>query len=419
MPAPKIKTDYDKLRHIADLFGREADATREALRSLASAASALESGDWIGPGAQAFLQKMRLGTLPAMRRLADALTEAQRATLGILAIALRAEADAADALRARPQAWADFPFSTDATGMVGTASTTIPPRIYIVNGINNRRGDAPEDVLNPSDSMVKLRAYLIRNGCDPDQVVVTAPVFNTNLRATQLESTRFSLPSQQPANWLINTFAHAVNTITGAALDAANTALGVGQVAEEYATGGASQTQRIDGFVRADLAGHPLLPGQGIVLLGHSGGAVIAANLAPRLEGERVTRQGGEPTALDVLGVATLGAPLVNYDAASQVAPVVMLRHADDLFGLPMLRSDEARAEMSGALVALATGPARLGTLGAFVGFDLYARNAGASAVVDMTYDPGPDGPHRSYWQDSSTVYQALFGGLGLAATPK
>ncbi|MEO6061807.1 MAG: hypothetical protein ABIQ99_07720 [Thermoflexales bacterium] len=414
MPASKIKADYEKLRQIAHLFGREANATRETIQLLSLAVSGLESGDWIGPGALTFFVELRADVLPSLHRLGDALAQAQRATLGILAIARQAEADAAEVLRAQAFARADAPIDAAVAGMAGLVSAAIPPRIYIVNGINNRRADAPEDALNPSDSMVKLRAYLIRNGCDPDQVVVTAPVFNTNLHGTQLEGTRFGQPSLQPANWLTSAFAWGVNTITGAALGAANTAIGVGQVAQEYASSGASQTQRIDQFVRDDLARHPLLPDQGIVLLGHSGGAVIAANLAPRLEGERVAREVGSPTPLDVLGVATLGAPLANYDAVSKVAPVVMLRHVNDLFGLPVLRSDEARSEMAGALLAFAAGPARLGTTGAFVGFDLYARNAGASAVVDLTYAPGPDGPHRSYWQDSSTVYQALFDGLGL-----
>ena len=419
MPASKIKTDYQQLRQIADLFGREADATRGAFQTLVSASTALESGDWIGPGAQAFFKELRRDTMPSMRRVTEALTEAQRATQRILAIALQAETDAADALRALPQAWAHAPNEAVAAGMADVAPAPIPPRIYIVNGINNRRNDAPDDWLNPSDSMVKLRAYLIRNGYDPDQVVVTAPVFNTNLQGTQLTGTRFAQPSFQPANWLTSTFARSVNEITGAAFGVANTAVGLGQVAQEYVTSGASQTTRIDAFVRSDLAAHPLLPGQGILLLGHSGGGVIAANLAPRLEDERVARQGGGPAELDVLEVATLGAPLLNYDAASRVAPVVMLRHASDPFGLPVLRSDEARSDMVAAMVAVASGPARLGTLGAFAGFDLYARNAGASAVVDLTYDPGPDGPHRSYWQDSSTVYQALFGGSSLGATPK
>jgi len=419
MPAPKIKADYESLRRIAFLFGREASATQETVRSLSLAVSGLESGDWIGPGARAFFQELHANVLPALRRLSEALVEARAATLRILAISRQAEAEAADALRAPPHAGVDESFDVIYTGIAGLASAATPPRIYIVNGINSRRADGPSGTVQPGDSMLELREYLIRNGSAPSEVVVTAPVFNTNLRGSQLEGTHFAQPILQPANWLSGAFAQTVNMITGAAFDATNTAIGVGQVAQEYASGGASQTQRIDRFVRDDLARHPLLPDQGIVLLGHSGGGVIAANLAPQLEGESVARERGEPTALDVLGVVTLGAPLLNYDAASRVAPVVMLRHANDPYGVPALRSDEARSEMAGALIALAAGPTRLGTFGAFAGFDLYARNAGANAVVDLTYDPGPAGPHHSYWHDNSTVYQALFAGLGLEAASK
>jgi uncharacterized protein YukE len=411
VPASKIKVDYALLERVAALFGREAEATRRAREDLTRASADLEYGDWVGPGARAFMFELRDDVLPALRRLQEALSAAQRATARILAIARQAESDAADALRRLPESRPSAAAGDALWSIFGAAAPGVPPRIYIINGINNRRGNAPGDLLDPKDSMVKLRDYLVGNGYDPAEVVVTAPVFNTNLSGAW----RASLPLE-PANGLTSVFARSVNTLTGAALDAVNTVVGVGQVLDEYATRGGSQTQRIEAFVRADLARHPLLPGQGVALLGHSGGGVIAANLAPRLEGDRVARQAGMPSPLDVLGVVTLGAPIVNYDAASQVAPVLMLRHAGDPFGLPALRSDEARSQMTAALLALATGPAGLGTLGEFVGFDLYARNKGAGAVVDLAYDAGPDGAHRSYWQANSTVYQALLGGLGLGA---
>ncbi len=46
MPAPKIKADYESLRTIAFLFGREANATLETVRSLSQSVSGLESGDF-------------------------------------------------------------------------------------------------------------------------------------------------------------------------------------------------------------------------------------------------------------------------------------------------------------------------------------------------------------------------------------
>lgn len=417
MPSSKIRTDYEQLRHIAFVFGREADAIRATYDGLMLASAALESGDWIGPGAQALFDGLRHDAFPGLRRLVEALDAARQSTLRILAIGQQAEADAADALRGPPLAQTSA--EVVASGMAGLGSAAIPPRIYIVNGINNRRRNESADVLDLADSMVQLRDYLIRNGSDPAEVLVTAPVYNTNLGGAWLEGSRSAQQHLDPANALTSAFARNVNALIGAAFDAANTAVGAGQVLDEYATRGGGQTQRVDAFVREDLARHPLLPGQGIVLLGHSGGGVIAANLAPRLEGDSVARQSGSPSPLDVLGVATLGAPVVNFDAASQVAPVLMFRHANDPFGLPALRSDEARSHMAGALLALAAGPTGLGTLSGFVGFDLYARNHGASAVVDLRYEPGPAGAHRSYWQDNSTVYRALFDGLGVKPPPK
>ena len=95
MPAPKIRGDYDSLTRAASSFSKQAQAAQEMTRRVKGQMGVLQSGDWIGRGAQAFYQEMEQEVLPSLNRLANALDEAGRVTQKIRGILQKAEAEAA------------------------------------------------------------------------------------------------------------------------------------------------------------------------------------------------------------------------------------------------------------------------------------------------------------------------------------
>lgn len=121
MNAPKIRFDYNQIDDIAGRFAHEADETQRAHWALARAKDELQSGEWIGIGAQAFYAEMDAAVLPAMGRLAGALRAAAEGARAISALAGQAEADAAVALRRIP-AGANW-----APGPIATPKPTTPP----------------------------------------------------------------------------------------------------------------------------------------------------------------------------------------------------------------------------------------------------------------------------------------------------
>lgn len=102
MPAPKIRTQYDQLGDIARTFGEQAQAWQQTLRSVTQTMEVLQNGDWIGAGATAFYKEMGAEVLPALRRLAEAFSAAQRVTTQINQVLKRAEEEAAAVFRTTP-----------------------------------------------------------------------------------------------------------------------------------------------------------------------------------------------------------------------------------------------------------------------------------------------------------------------------
>lgn len=92
--APRVRIDYDLMAQVATGFAREAEAVRSARTQLAFCRDALRGGDWIGPGAQAFLAEMDGIVMPALGRLTEALEAAERGALQIRARLQLAERDA-------------------------------------------------------------------------------------------------------------------------------------------------------------------------------------------------------------------------------------------------------------------------------------------------------------------------------------
>ncbi len=204
------------------------------------------------------------------------------------------------------------------------------PRIYLINGINYN-GDATR--LEHFKRMV-TDAY----GPNVEVVVVEDHPYDSNL--AQFNPFRATI-------W---------GTVAQIPLQGINTIYNIVQVAREYITGSSTETDKVYQWIMDDLAKNGLL-GEGdldVILVGHSGGGAIAANMAGRLE---------QNAYVNVSGVVALGSPLVNVDQAAQYAETVLdIRHEQDnvatLFGLGQLRSDEGRIVAPAlALAALANPP--------------------------------------------------------------
>ena len=193
------------------------------------------------------------------------------------------------------------------------------------------------------------------HGYDPKSVSSTPAIYvrptGTNLTGTNLTGTHFG-GLLSPIDWLTNSTASATNVVTGLGADVINTTthtlgqqqvisspFGFAQVVNEYLQGGQGPfTQQTYDFINQDLRNHPLLPGQSVVLMGHSGGGAVVANLAGEIE---------RNIGADVSGIVTLGSPISNYDLASRYAEqIIQVRHQSDFIGAPIIRTDESHGLM-------------------------------------------------------------------------
>jgi WXG100 family type VII secretion target len=93
----KSRADYEALKQITQLFADAAQQIDSQNRDLNARAKVLEDGAWVGQAAQAFQAEMNGIVMPSMRRLANALGDAQRTTAQISAAFKEAE-DAASAV---------------------------------------------------------------------------------------------------------------------------------------------------------------------------------------------------------------------------------------------------------------------------------------------------------------------------------
>src|SRR5262245_20457412 len=99
MTVTKIRADYEALAEIAQAFGRQAQTAQGALGALQKDMSALEGGDWVGKGSDAFYAEMNTAVFPAMERLVAALNEAATTTRRIGQVMKQAEDDSAALFR--------------------------------------------------------------------------------------------------------------------------------------------------------------------------------------------------------------------------------------------------------------------------------------------------------------------------------
>ena len=64
MTAPQFRGDYEMLAQIAQAFGQHASLTKTSLQRIQREVNTLQSGDWIGTGANAFYRGRRPADRP-------------------------------------------------------------------------------------------------------------------------------------------------------------------------------------------------------------------------------------------------------------------------------------------------------------------------------------------------------------------
>lgn len=94
-----IRADYDELETIAVRFGKSSQVVTQMQSRVHQAFSQLQDGGWIGQGADSFFREMDDRVLPAVQRLHEALTEAQRITALIKHLLQEADEEAANPFR--------------------------------------------------------------------------------------------------------------------------------------------------------------------------------------------------------------------------------------------------------------------------------------------------------------------------------
>ncbi|MBE2192789.1 MAG: WXG100 family type VII secretion target, partial [Anaerolinea sp.] len=103
MTANVIRADYDSLAQIAAQFAQESDQSAQMAQSVMVLVQQLESGAWIGMGANSFYSEMNDLVFPALRRLIDALCDAGESTRRISEMLRSAEEEAASLFKGRSE----------------------------------------------------------------------------------------------------------------------------------------------------------------------------------------------------------------------------------------------------------------------------------------------------------------------------
>lgn len=409
MGAEIVQAQYDQLTQVASRFGKQSEVVDQINSQIRQSYESLANGGWMGDAAKAFFDEMQREIFPTMQRLTSVLREAQTVTQQISTIFQQAEQEAAKGITfadggASASAGSGVSFSAAAGNAAGSAAASQlpPPRMYIVNGINASEPDG-----TPGEGPQQLAGLLAAHGYDPSQIKAMPAIYNTNyttnLQGTDLQGTNHG-GWLSPVDWLTGAGASVVNGITGAGASVVNgasglfnTVVGVSEVVQEYTMQDQGKyTQESYNFIQQDLARNPLLPGQTVMLIGHSGGGAVVSNLAPMLE----NRMG-----VDVSGVVTLGSPVANADRAMQYAKFLSVSDKGDYIGQPWIRSDEGRNFLTPGLLTGILAPKSLplvvpGVLGA----DNAARDAGINYFTTNANAGNPISNHNSYWTSNDVV---------------
>ncbi|MBM7843388.1 WXG100 family type VII secretion target [Herpetosiphon giganteus] len=409
MGAEIVQAQYDQLTQVASRFGKQSEVVDQINSQIRQSYDSLANGGWMGDAAKAFFNEMQSEIFPVMQRLTSVLREAQTVTQQISSVFQQAEQEASKVITfgdgGASAGNGSTSFSAAAQGFAaGSAAGNQlpPPRMYIVNGINATEADG-----TPGGGPQELARLLAANGYDPSQVKAMPAIYNTNyvtdLKGTDLKGTNHG-GLLSPVDWLTGLGAGAINKVTGAGAGLINggsqlfnTVVGVSEVVQEYTMQDQGKyTQESYNFIKQDLARNPLLPGQSVMLLGHSGGGAVVSNLAPMLENNM---------GVDVSGVVTMGSPVANADRAMQHAKFLSISDKGDYIGQPWIRSDEGRNFITPGLMTGILAPKSLplvvpGVLGADRGF----RDPGINYFTTNANAGNPISNHNSYWTSNDVV---------------
>jgi WXG100 family type VII secretion target len=352
-----VQAQYETLDRVAQRFAEQAEVQKQLQRAVERAANPLQNGAWIGRGSDAFLAEMQGEVTPALQRLISALQEAQSVTTQMRQVMQEAEAEAARLFQVAAGVLASAAGDSsgppgvelgDTGGEAPNRSFSEPPkprvRIYTLGGIDSDGNmvalDTGGNFTRGDDQALGLEQILEKSGFDPKQVTAMDATYlaprgtqfiGTNVTGTQLGGwlSPIDWVTEQGVaglNAVTRSAAGAVNTVTGfvAGIPGVSQVVGGGQVLVEYYAGrfGPETNSSFD-FIQRDLKNNPLLPGETIILVGHSGGGAINANLAGKLERE---------LGVDVKGVVNVNSPLANLREASRYAEyVVDFHHKNDI----------------------------------------------------------------------------------------
>ncbi len=174
----------------------------------------------------------------------------------------------------------------------------LPPRVYVINGINSAGPVLGTGLNGPDDDSFALEKLLEAHGYDPNEVVALQAIYTRD-------------PDMH---------------------DALTTIVGGAEVLEEFFDQrNAYYTTELFEEIQDDLQDHPLAEGQCTVIGAHSGGGGPAPNLAGMIE---------DIIGVEVEGIFTMGSPVSDYYEARRYAEqVIEFRHEDDYIGLPIIRS--------------------------------------------------------------------------------
>lgn len=95
MSAAKVRSDFDQLNNIAGTFGSQSDAIGQMTQNLKGKMEQLRGGDWVGKGATKFYNEMDNSVMPSLKRLQNALSQANSTTKKIAQLMKQTEDESA------------------------------------------------------------------------------------------------------------------------------------------------------------------------------------------------------------------------------------------------------------------------------------------------------------------------------------
>ena len=195
-------------------------------------------------------------------------------------------------------------------------------RIYLINGINFTMRDTdgkngPDGLEGPNDLLKNLKKEY---GDDVDVVIVGAHPYSTDFAQFQVKGTNYG-DWRSPIDWITGSIAQDANEKISKIAPIINTAWGYGQVVNEYITGGSDQSQIVYDWIKKDLQNNGLA-GENVMLIGVSGGGLIASNIADRIE---------DNLNVNVSGVFSMGSPYINRASSAELQ--LDIRNQDDVIG--------------------------------------------------------------------------------------